>query len=323
MNEPGGVHVILGAGGAIGAPLAHRLVEGGARVRTVSRSGSGPQAAERVRGNLMDAGDVARSVGEGSTVYLLAGLPYDRRVWRAQWPQIMRNVVAACSSKAARLVFFDNVYAYGRVEGPMTEATPARPSSVKGEIRAEIAAYLQGEMAAGRVKALIARSADFYGPHSERSSVPAILVLQRLAAAKAAQVLVRADAKHSYTYTLDCARALPLLAGAEDAYGQVWHLPTAHPPLSGREFVQLAAAALGVPPRMTVTPGWIVRVAGLFSTTMREVGEMLYQNESDYVFDSTRFESRFTFAPTPYEEGLRETVRQMRAGAGTVPARPA
>jgi hypothetical protein len=74
---------------------------------------------------------------------------------------------------------------------------------------------------------------------------------------------------------------------------------------------------------MTVTPGWIVRVAGLFSTTMREVGEMLYQNESDYVFDSTRFERRFTFAPTPYEEGLRETVRQMRAGAGTVPARPA
>jgi nucleoside-diphosphate-sugar epimerase len=323
MSELSGLHVILGAGGAIGTPLAQYLIESGARVRAVSRSGSGPQRGERVHGDLMEPGDVARTVDEGSTVYLLAGLPYDRRVWRAQWPRIMRNVVAACSSKAARLVFFDNVYAYGRVEGPMTEATPVRPSSVKGKIRAEIAAYLQNEMAAGRVTALIARSADFYGPHSERSSIPAMLVLQRLAAGKAAQVLVRADAKHSYTYTLDCARGLPLLAGAEDAYGQIWHLPTAHPPLSGREFVELAARELGVPPRMSVTPRWLVRTAGVFSTIMREVGEMLYQNESDYVFDSTRFEERFAFTPTPYEEGIRETVRRMRAPGDAGSARPA
>ncbi len=96
---------------------------------------------------------VLRAVEEGSTVYLLAGLPYDRNVWREQWPPIMRNVVAACASKGARLVFFDNVYMYGKVEGPMTEATPVRPASAKGAVRAEIAGFLQGEMAAGRVTA--------------------------------------------------------------------------------------------------------------------------------------------------------------------------
>jgi nucleoside-diphosphate-sugar epimerase len=318
MAERDGLHIILGAGGAIGTPLAERLLASGARLRTVSRSGAGPAGAERVRADLTDARDCARVVDEGSTVYLLAGLPYDRRVWREEWPPIMRNVVSSCAAKGARLLFLDNVYMYGKVEGPMTESTPVRPASVKGGIRAGIAAFLQGEIAAGRVSALIARAADFYGPHSERSGMPSILVLQRLAAGKAAQVLPRADAKHSYTYTLDCARALPLLAAADDAYGQVWHLPTAHPPLTGREFVELAARELDVPPRLTVTPGWMVRTAGVISTLMREVGEMLYQNEGDYIFDSAKFEKRFAFAPTPYAEGIREAVRQMRRAAGAV-----
>jgi nucleoside-diphosphate-sugar epimerase len=313
MGGLGGFHVILGAGGAIGTPLAAELLENGARVRTVSRTGRGPDGAERARAELTDAADVLRVVEPDSTVYLLAGLAYDRRVWREQWPRIMRNAVAACEAKRARLIFFDNVYPYGKVEGPMTEATPVRPSSAKGEIRAEIAGFLQGEIAAGRITAMIARAADFYGPYSERTGVPSILVFQRLAAGKAAQVLVRADAKHSYTYTLDCAWALRALAGADDVWGQVWHLPTAHPALTGQEFVELAARALGVATQITVTPRWMVRVGGLVSTLLREVGELLYQNEADYVFDSSKFERRFAFTPTPYEHGIREMVRRMRA----------
>ena len=310
-----GLHVILGAGGAIGTPLAAELLARGARVRAVSRTGRGPRAAAVVRGDLTRAEDVLRAVEGGSTVHLLAGLPYDRRVWRVEWPLIMRNVIAACEAKGARLIFFDNVYMYGRVAGPMTEATPVRPSSDKGAVRARIAGTLQEEIAAGRIQALIARSADFYGPHSERSSIPALLVFQRLAAGKPAQVLVQADAKHSYTYTLDCARALLRLADADDAYGQVWHLPTAHPPLTARRFVELAARELGVGARVTVTPRWVVRAGGLVNTLLREVGEMLYQNEDDYVFDSSKFERRFAFTPTPYEEGIRETVCLMKGTA--------
>jgi len=316
MAGCGNLHVILGAGGAIGTPLAAELLARGERLRAVSRSGRGPEGAERLRADLTDAAAVLHAVEPGSTVYLLVGLPYDRRVWRETWPVIMRNVVPACAAKSARLLFFDNVYMYGRVAGPMTEATPMRPASAKGAVRAEVAEYLQAEMAAGRVTAMIARAADFYGPHAERSSVPGILVFERLAAGKPARVLIRPDAPHSYTYTLDCARALVLLAAADDAYGQVWHLPTASPPLTGRQLVELAAGALGVAPRFTVTPGWLVRLAGLLDTTMREVGEMLYQNEGSYVFDSSKFAARFSFAPTPYAEGVRATVRRLRGPAG-------
>jgi len=307
-----GLHVILGAGGAVGTPLAAELLARGAKLRTVSRSGRGPAGAEALRADLMQRGEVLGAVAEGSIVYLLAGLPYDRRVWRAQWPVIMDNAIAACAARGARLVFFDNVYMYGRVEGPMTEATPMRPSSEKGKVRAAIATTLLEAAAAGRVKALIARAADFYGPHAEKTGIPSLLIVQRLAAGKPARLLVNADARHSYTYTLDCARALYPLAEADDAYGQVWHLPTARPALTSREFVEIVARELGVPPRLSVSPRWAMRAGGLFNVLLREVGEMLYQNEHDYVFDSSKFEHRFAFAPTPYDEGIRESVRFLR-----------
>ena len=323
MAERAPLHVILGAGGAIGAPLAIELVARGSRVRTVSRTGRGLPGAESARADLIDRDAVLGVVEAGSTVHLLAGLPYDRRVWREQWPRIMRNVVGACEAKQARLIFFDNVYPYGRVEGTMTEQTPVRPSSVKGAVRAEIATHLQHEIDAGRITALIARSADFYGPYAERTSVPSLLVLQRLAAGKRAQVLVDAEAKHSYTFTLDCAKALCLLADTGDAFGQVWHLPTARPALSGRQLVELAARQMGVSPGLTVMPRWTMKAAGLFSTMLREVAEMLYQNDHDYLFDSSRFEGRFGFVPTTYEAGIAATVRWMKqAGSGGAAASP-
>ena len=51
----------------------------------------------------------------------------------------------------------------------MTEDTPVNPSSKKGKVREEIATMLLNEVKAGKLKALIARSADFYGPGIKNS----------------------------------------------------------------------------------------------------------------------------------------------------------
>ena len=68
MSERAVLHVVLGAGGAIGTPLAAGLVASGAQVRTVSRSGRGPEAAEKGRGDLTRADDVLRGIDEGASV---------------------------------------------------------------------------------------------------------------------------------------------------------------------------------------------------------------------------------------------------------------
>ena len=302
-------HIILGAGGAIGKTLTDELLSDGRKVKLVSRRGYGSDGAESARADLTDGESLLAVLEDSATVYLTAGLPYNLAVWKEQWPLIMNNVIEACKRKNARLIFFDNVYMYGRVEGKMTEDTPYNPCSRKGEIRARIAEYLMDQAKRGEIKAAIARAADFYGPYSEKVSLPYIFYFSRLAAGKKAQVLVDAEKKHSYTYTGDCGRALYLLAESDKAYNQVWHLPTAAPSLTSREFIGIIAHNLGVEPNYSTFKKWMVKMAGLFDKQTKEVYEMLYQNRYDYVFDSTKFERSFDFKPISYEKGIGETVK--------------
>jgi hypothetical protein len=39
---------------------------------------------------------------------------------------------------------------------------------------------------------------------------------------------------------------------------------------------------------------------------------MFYQNDSDYLFDSSKFEKAFNFKATPYSQGIQETVQSMK-----------
>ena len=304
-------HVLLGAGGVIASELATELRREGQNVRLVSRRGAAIEAAESLRGDLLDPASIREAIPPGSVVYLLAGLRYHIRVWREEWPRIMANVLDACTERQARLIFFDNVYMYGPVDGVMTEDTPIRPSSKKGVVRARIAASLLEAATSGRVQACIARAADFYGPNASNSIINR-LVLPPLSKGKPAKWLVNAEVPHSLTYTRDCGRALPLLARAPDVWGDVWHLPTVRPPLTGREFVALAAREYRVEPKVTILRPWMLRMAALFDRTVRELIEMLYQYDRPYIFESSKFERQFGFTPTPYLRGIAETVAVTR-----------
>jgi nucleoside-diphosphate-sugar epimerase len=315
MNTDG-KHIILGAGGAIGNVLTEELISKGKGVKLVSRKGYSLPGTETGKADLVDYRQMEEVIEQNSTVYLLVGLPYDIRIWLEKWPRIMQNTIEACKRQQAKLIFFDNVYTYGKVDGPMTEETPMNPSSRKGEVRVRLAEQLLSEAKSGNIKALIARAADFYGPFAEKTSLPFVFIFKRLADDKKAQVLVSAKTKHSYTYTGDCGRALYMLASSEDGFGQVWHLPTAGPPLTGEEFIETTASKLGAKPSYTILRKWMVRLGGIFDRQVREVYEMLYQNEYDYIFDSSKFESAFNFEPTSYEAGIEQTVRRYFLQAG-------
>jgi len=305
-------HIILGAGGAIGSVLTEKLLSNHETVKLVSRAGYTVPGAESAKADLTNAGEIAGVIEEFSIVYLVAGLPYDAAIWQAQWPRIMQNTVAACKAKNAKLIFLDNVYLYGKVDGPMTEETPANPCSKKGEVRARIADYLMSEIRSGNIVAAFARSADFYGPYSEKGSVPFILAIDNLAKGKKAMWLVNPKSKHSFTYTGDCGKALYLLSKTADAFNQVWHLPTASPPPTGEEFIKIVAGKLNVEPSYKTLHKWMLRLAGVTNKTIRESYEMLYQSQTDYLFDSSKFEKRFGFKPTPYEKGIEETIAHFR-----------
>jgi nucleoside-diphosphate-sugar epimerase len=304
------MQTILGAGGTIGRELAAILPDYSDRVRLVSRhpEATHPQC-EAHAADLLDAAAVARAIEGSEVAYLVAGLPYKARVWEAQWPVIMGNVIAACRAGGSKLVFFDNMYMYDRNHlAPMDEDTPVRPSSRKGAVRAAIAEALMSAVHRGEIEALIARCADFYGPGRQANSMLTQTVFGRLAAGKPAKWLLSGDHVHSFTYTPDAARGTALLGNADDAYGQVWHLPTAASPPTGRGWVEAIAAQFGVAPRLQVMPPALLSLVSLFSPTLREIREMAYQYDRDYDFRSEKFERRFNFVPTGYEQGIRAIV---------------
>jgi len=301
-------HTILGAGGSIGNALTYELLRSKESVRLVSRSNYSITGAESFKADISSYEETLNSVKGSDIVYLLAGIPYDRKIWTEFWPKIMKNAIDACKNVGAKLIFFDNVYMYGKVEGKMTEESPYFPNSIKGEIRATIANMLTVEMRHNNLQAIIARSADFYGPYASNTSVLYFLAIDKMMKNKKAQWLVDDTKIHSYTYTLDCAKALNLLWNKKECYQQVWHLPTCNQAITGKEYIQLIAKELEVEPNYMVLKKWMLILAGLFDKTVFESFEMIYQNEYDYEFNSTKFNQYFNFKPTSYEAGIHETI---------------
>lgn len=302
---------ILGAGGAIANHLVPLLAEQKKPFRVVSRTARPTAgASEVIAADLTDRDQTLRAVAGSSVVLLLVGLKYDHKVWAEQWPRIMANTIEASKRAGAKLLFFDNVYMYGHVSGAMTEETAFNPSSRKGEIRAQIAATLLNEIKAGSLTAMIARAPDFYGPATPTGAN--IFVLDAWAKNQKASWLVNDRVPHSLIYTPDAARGVLTLAESDSAWNQTWHLPTTPNPPTGRDFITMAAQTWGVEPKYRVLNRPMIKVFGWFNPVVGEIYEMLYQYDSPYLFDSSKFARTFGFSGTPYEEGISATAASYR-----------
>jgi len=305
------MQTILGAGGPIGTEVAKALKNYTTDIRLVSRN---PQKVnpddELLAGDLLNYATIDEAVKGSEVVYLTVGFPYDHKYWQKHWPKLVGDVIQACKEHECKLVFFDNVYMYDRDHlAPMTENTPVKPPSRKGEVRARIAEMIMQEVWTGNLIALIARSADFYGPGIKNNSLLIETVFKPLSRGKKAMWMGSAKYRHSFTYTPDAGKATALLGNTEDAYNQVWHLPTASQPFTGREWIEEIASQMGKKPGYWAIPKWMVRIMGIFMPIMRESVEMMYQYDRDYVFDSSKFRERFNMKSTSCKQGIREVIK--------------
>ena len=164
-----GRHVVLGAAGQMGRLLVPELQRRGHTVLALSRLGRarphGGEVEHRAV-DMLDSDSLTAATDGADVLYAVVGLPYAAQVWQRDWPPAMRNLISAAEANGCKLVFLDNVYAYGLVAGAMTEATAYNPCSRKREVRARIATELMEVDKTGRIVATIGRSADFYGPEA-------------------------------------------------------------------------------------------------------------------------------------------------------------
>jgi nucleoside-diphosphate-sugar epimerase len=303
------MQTILGANGTIALELSKHLPQYTTKIRQVSRHPKKVNATdETISADFLNYEQTEKAVAGSEVAYLLAGLPYKTSLWQEQWPKLMKNVIDACKKHGTKLVFFDNVYAYGLVKGVMTEDTPFNPTSKKGEVRAKVATMLLDEIKSGNLSGMIIRGADFYGPNA-LLSLTHQMVTTKLKEKKSSQWVGDIKKIHTFTYTPDVGKATAILGNTSSAYNQTWHAPTSKEKITGEQYVKIASELMGRPNKVQALPKFGVQLLGLFIPVLREFIEMMYQYENDYIFDSSKFEKAFNLQATEYKVGIAESLK--------------
>lgn len=300
------MQTIIGSGGTIGIPLAKELKTFTDQIRLVSRHPKKINSSDEIFAlDVNNLDEIDKAIAGSEVVYITIGFDYKLSVWQNTWPPFMQSVIKACKTHGSKLVFFDNVYMYAKSAIPlMTEASPLDPPSKKGKVRKQLHEMIMNEVEKGSLTALIARSADFYGPDTDKS-VLVETAAKNLLKGKKAQSFGNINRVHTYTFTPDAGKATALLGNTPDAYNQVWHVPTTKEKLTTKQWIELIANEINAEPKILTIPKWVLRVMGLFNPVIKEFPEMLYENEMDYVFDSSKFEKAFGLVATTPKEGVK------------------
>ncbi len=312
-DDVGKVHVVIGASGATGSALVHELVRRGRRVRAVDRSGSAraPRGVEVVAGDATDPVRMREVCRDAGVVYNAVNPPFAR--WREAFPAAVDGVLAGAQAAGARMVFVDDTWMYGRVDGPMTEDLPSRPVSDKGVLRAWLAERVLAAHAAGRVRTVVGRAPELYGPGVE--SVLGRNIFGPALSGRRPVWIGAMDQPLAPMFVDDFAHGLADLGEADDALGAAWHLPTPEP-TTAREFFALIAAATGRPLRVRLLGESTVRALGTVWPIAREGAQMLYQFRQPHVVDASRYRAVFGRGMvTPYELGIKLTLDSYRTAA--------
>ena len=306
------MQTILGSGGVISRELSESLREYTTDIRLVGRNPKAfHESNELVSADLTNAEDALRAIEGSEVAYLVVGFPYSYKSWSTMWPLAVKNVIEACKAHGTKLVFFDNIYMYDpEYLNNMTEDTPHNPSSKKGGVRKQIVEMIMSEVENGSLTALVARCADYYGPGIEKNSMLTETVFSKFAEGSKANWLGPLKYKHSFTYTPDAGKATAILGNTPDAYNQTWHLPTAGNPPTAQEWIDTIAQGLDAKPKAMILTPFIAGLMGIFMPVMKELKEMMYQYDRDYVFNSDKFEQRFSFTPTSYADGIARVIAE-------------
>jgi nucleoside-diphosphate-sugar epimerase len=291
--------LVLGAG-PVGQAIVAALVARGHRPVVVTRSGTALDGADARRADLTDPTQARTALADATIVFSTAQPAYHR--WVEEFPALQASIVHAAQAADAPLIVAENLYGYGPHDGPLTEDVPMRPTTRKGTVRAEMWRALLDASTSGELEMAAVRASDFVGPGVEGSAF-GTRFFEPLRRGRPAQTMGDADALHSVTFVPDFGEALVRVGEDDTAWGRAWHAPCA-PAVTQRRLAEIAAASIGQRAAIKSAPTWMVRGVGLFVKPVREMVEMAYEFDADFVVDSSAFTDHFGMEATPLDEAL-------------------
>ena len=303
-------HLVIGAG-PVGSEVARLLAGDGHDVVVVTRHGSGPNLAG-VRLVAADAASVdalLAAAPEAAAIYNCANPAYHR--WAQDWPPLADAMLSYAERTGAVLAICSNLYGYGPVDGPMSEALPLAATATKGRVRSQMWLDAKAAHDAGRIRATEVRGSDYICAN-DNSLIASSRVVPRILKGKSVSLIESVDQPHTWTAPADAARLLVTVAAEERGWGRAWHVPS-NAPRTQRQVVDDLADTAGVPHvPVKSLPGAMVTLLGLFSPAIKELAETSYQRDRPFVVDDSAARVTFGMAPTPWEEILSQIIGHYR-----------
>jgi nucleoside-diphosphate-sugar epimerase len=316
--------LVLGASGGIGGEVARQLLRAGWQVRALKRGLGAPRlqrdGMEWVEGDAMVAADVA-AAARGCTVIVHAVNPPGYRRWSELVLPMLDHTIAAAAAEGATIVLPGTVYNYGPDVFPVVfEDAPQHALTRKGRIRVEMERRLQAAAEAGRVRVVIVRAGDFFGPRAGNNWFAQGMVKPGRVP-KTVYLPARAGVGHQFAYLPDVACTMVRLLALRDRLPAFSRFQMAgHWDADGLEFgraVQRVLTRHGeAEPRLRPFPWWQVWLAAPLMSTLREMLEMRYLWQQEVKMRNDRLlEVLGTEPHTPLDEAIEQTL----AGMGCLP----
>lgn len=316
--------LVLGASGGIGGEVARQLLQAGWQVRALKRGLGAPrlqrEGMEWVEGDAMVAADVA-AAARGCAVIVHAVNPPGYRRWAELVLPMLDHTIAAASAEGATIVLPGTVYNYGPDVFPhVSEDASQHALTRKGKIRVEMERRLQAAADAGRVRVVIVRAGDFFGPRAGNNWFAQGMVKPGRVP-KTVYLPAQEGVGHQFAYLPDVACTMVRLLALRDrlpAFSR-FHM-AGHWDADGLEFGRAVQRVVmrrgGAAPRLRPFPWWQVGLAAPFMTTLREMLEMRYLWQREVKMHNARLLAVLGTEPhTPLDEAIEQTL----AGMGCLP----
>lgn len=311
--------LILGGTGGSGLACAQEFLKQGHHVTLSGREQAKLDAAVRsIGGGGTAAADIYQPESlipmfEKADVVIQAANPGYLGI-ADRLPPMIEAVLEAAEATAKQVVFLEGVYTYGKNPGhPVREDTVPRPVTRKGAVKQACAERIF-DARWKRLRAMIVRMPDYYGPTSQLAYLDD--TLRAMAQRRFAIFIGPPRPRREYLYLPDAAERIVRLALDGAAYGQTWNL--AGVLLSGTEVVELCRTHLGFR-----TPVWFlgpvgIRLLAFFDRFLKELVEMTYLLTDPVVLDGTKYAAAYG-APqnTDPKEGFGVTLDALRTRFAT------
>lgn len=316
--------LIIGATGAIGHAFAKALQDANEHATLLVRDRrKAIESFDSTRGFTIVEGDVKdtallKSIAEG-TEFIFHGANTSYENWASAMPAMTQSVIEAAEHSGATVIFPGNNYNFGQTDYPISEITPFNPSAPLGEVRVDLEKMLQSATDQGRIRTLIVRMAEIWGPNvTNKQFAP---VFENALQGKAMPWLISTEPAQQLLYAPDAGRAILALTrlGERSAYS-VYNVGGTLVP-SVRSWLEQIADVAGVPARISLIPKLMVSLLGRVIPVMREVASLSYKYETSVVLNDAKFRVALpSFEQTPMKEAIAETLAWFKANGAENPA---